>query len=242
LLGVSVLIIGEQFNIPSFISLGKVLFYKSGALCLILGIGSRLIPALLGWGELPQIQAIQKKSLKTNYIQEVPPLLKILFIMLFCSFFSEVFFMQQLGILIQTVVVFIISIKIWKIYKKPKSKTFQAWGLIVSAWCLNLGLLASLLCPNQSIHTMHLFYIGGFGLMTFMIATRVLLAHGGHNVQMGEKSPWIIVIIFLIFMTALTRVSIGFLPSTYQTHVMYAAWLWIISVVIWGIRFLRLVF
>ena len=64
------------------------------------------------------------------------------------------------------------------------------WSLHVSAWLINLGfLLYGFPSQNGSIYilTLHLFTIGGIGLMTLSMMSRVALGHTGRNIQKPSR-------------------------------------------------------
>jgi uncharacterized protein involved in response to NO len=130
----------------------------------------------------------------------------------------------------------------WKIHKLPKRKAIQAYGLWLSCIFMVLGYLCASFFPTYYVHFMHLFYISGLSLMTIMIASRVTLSHGGHDMAIESKSKAMIAVIFLFILAALTRMSAGFLPSQYLSHLFYAATVWIVGMTVWGVIFLPKMF
>src|SRR5690606_6854530 len=104
--------------------------------------------------------------------------------------------------------------------------------LWISGWSIVVGLLLNAALPAYSIHVMHLVYAGGMGLMTLMIATRVTLSHGRHDLSLESRSRILAATGALVVCAALTRVSAGWLPEVYLTHLGYAAVCWIAAVVL----------
>jgi hypothetical protein len=51
----------------------------------------------------------------------------------------------------------------------------QPWGLVVSAWFLVVGSWGWALWPAHALDLLHLAFIGGLGLTTLLIETRVSL-------------------------------------------------------------------
>jgi uncharacterized protein involved in response to NO len=105
-----------------------------------------------------------------------------------------------------------------------------------------IGYIGATFSEVYYIHLMHLFYISGLSLLTLMIATRVTLSHGGHGTQLEIKSKSLKVIIGLFVLAALTRMSAGFIPVLYLSHLFYAASVWIIGMLVWAVVFLPKIF
>lgn len=208
--------------------LGKVFITQGYILSFVLGVGSRLIPSLLGHSPPPN--QIQKSLSRNAYFS-----LGISFLL---SYLIEAFASRFIGMILRDLIIIFIAIIPWKIFLLPKRKAVHAFGLWISCWFLMAGHVGASLFFNYKIHFLHLFYIGGLGLMTLIIATRVTLSHGGHDVRLEIKSKILYGLIFLLVLAALTRFSAGFLPAEYQSHLLYAACLWIIGISWWAIAFL----
>lgn len=205
-----------------FVDLGRLLFLQGYILSFVLGIGSRLIPALLG-------AEVTNFKLKTVFA---------IAITFFSSFFIEVFISQLAGVLIRNLIILLIAFYGWKIHQLPKRKAFQSWGLWLSCWSLVIGAVAAGIFLDFRVHLLHLVFASGLGMMTLMIATRVSLSHGKHDMGLEIKSRHLQAAIFLFILAALTRVSAGFLPALYERHLTYAASLWVAGVLIWGWAFI----
>jgi uncharacterized protein involved in response to NO len=112
-------------------------------------------------------------------------------------------------------------------------KVSLLWGLYVSSWLINIGFL---LMATQywleipSILTIHLFTIGGIGLMTLSMMSRVALGHTGRNIR--EPSPLVAYAMLALMMSAVFRVG---LPLIDMSH--YQWWL-TLSYICWLLAFL----
>lgn len=214
---------------PSLNALGRLLFLQGFIFALVIGVGSRLVPALLGWGPLPteSVAENDRGTGRTN------PFL-FLGLLFLASFFIEHFFSPSVGRAIRLAVVAWIELRIWNIWKRPFVRSRVAWGLWLSAWCIVLGIAGELLFPAYQIHFLHLSLVSGLGLMTLMIATRVVLAHGGFNLALESRLKPLWWVTGLILTAAITRVSAGFVPVHYMNHLVYAAILWTAALGVWG--------
>ena len=108
-----------------------------------------------------------------------------------------------------------------------------AFWLWISAWSLVVGLWAPVAAPAYAVHGLHISFIGGFGLMTLMIAARVTLAHGGYPAGLEVRLrafPWIAGFALL---AAFTRAAAFVDPRIYLHHLGYAAVAWVGAALLW---------
>jgi uncharacterized protein involved in response to NO len=229
LLGVTLLILGDlDWAADSWLHLGRLLFLQGYILALVLGVGSRLVPALLGRGPLPNANEGMKRS---------PAKLSLFLILAFLfvgSYIVEVFLHEFAGTFLRSVVITFMFFQLWKIYLLPARKGYQPFWLWVSAWFLLIGQWSATLWPDYRQHSLHLVFISGLGLMTLMIATRVSLSHGEHGLELEKNSKAIVAGALLLILAALTRVSAGFSAVIYQSHLIYASCTWILGLLVWG--------
>ncbi|MGZ5278640.1 MAG: NnrS family protein [Pseudobdellovibrionaceae bacterium] len=216
------------FNIPSeILFLGRKLYFEGMTLFLILGIGSRLIPVISGRGIVDQTGA-------SVVIRNI-----ILGLVLISGFILEASGKYLVGGILKSIAVTWVAYQSWGILAKSKTKSRLALGLRISGLMVLAGLYMSALQPAFAVHWMHLTYIAGFGLMTLTVASRVTLAHGSYDLAFEAKSPALWICGGLILAAALARVSAPFIASGYISHLLYAALLWILAVVIWGAVFIK---
>lgn len=228
-LGSFILFIAEFFPVPSqLLYFARLSFLQAYILCLVLGVGTRLIPALLGWAPLPT-ESKAPSRLKLMIV------LAVLFV---GSYLIEAFVSAAHGNLCRAVLMTGITLYFWKIYKLPKRKAIQTFSLWASAWLLLLAQWGIVFVPNARVHILHILYVSGLALMTFMIATRVTLSHGQHDMTLEKKSKALGVGAALVLFAGLTRWSAGFSPEIYQSHLLYAAYTWILGLLVWGWVFL----
>jgi len=228
-IGNAILLSAEFVNVPgSLYQLGRLFFLQAYILSLVFGVGSRLIPALLGWAPLP----LEGK---------LPPKLKVfvtLAVVYFATYFLEVFFHPQAANVLRAVVFSVIGLRFWRMYKLPHRKDRQAFWLWVSAWFLVLGQWGIAVFPDYRIHLLHVIFVSGLSLMTLMIATRVSLSHGKHDMSLEKNSKALLFGALLVILAGLTRLSAGFAPHIYQSHLIYASYAWILGLLVWGAAFL----
>ena len=111
----------------------------------------------------------------------------------------------------------------------------MGWAARIAVACLVTGLAAPALAPIYRIPLSHLLYMGGFGLLTIVIATRVIYGHAGVGVRLKRGPKWMICVIVILLIGAATRMSAEFWPRILISHHVYAALCWIGAAVVWAI-------
>lgn len=227
--GAGIMIWNDFWGIPTdILHFGRLLYTQGMFLGLILGVGSRMVPAILGQGRpsngLSQIQVSPKA-----YGRVHPALILLTF-----SFPIEVWFHPRGGQALRAAVVLWIVLRAWKIYRKPGVPGPLSFWVWVSSWSLVIGVWLQPFIPGLRIHGLHLSLIGGFGLLTLMIASMVTLSHGGHDMTQIRKSKLLTAVGLLVFLAALTRAVAPLTDEGYVLHLLWAGILWIGALGLWS--------
>ena len=112
------------------------------------------------------------------------------------------------------------------------------WLLVVGLACLPLGVLASGWLPGWRVGMSHLELLGGLGLITFGVATRVVFGHSGQRAQLERFHPVLTTAAGLMLLGLLNRLSGDLVPSTMVSHYLYGALCWCAGVLLWSVRVL----
>ena len=99
------------------------------------------------------------------------------------------------------------------------------------------GLIFPLFWPGQRIAGLHVVFLGGFSLITFTVATRVVLGHSGNEALFETRLPALqIATVLLLAGTALRAIG-DFLPT--RPHWLSgASYLWMLAAGLWGFAIL----
>ena len=81
---------------------------------------------------------------------------------------------------------------------------------------------------------LHLTLVGGFAVITFVVATRVVFGHSGNIEKLRTGNKWLIISVGLMLFAMATRISGDFWPKIMASHYNYGAILWAIAVAIWA--------
>ncbi|MCE9520188.1 MAG: NnrS family protein [Verrucomicrobia bacterium] len=202
--------------------LASLLLYQGLLLPPVLGIGSFIFPRILGgeFGE-PAEGAQRHHSLVRAAVAAG---------LVIASFFLEAWGNVGTGHAIRMLAplaYLLIEVK-WHMPEGTLSKgLFWAFG---SGLC---GLALPAFFYAQRIGLEHLLYIGGFGLLILVVASRVLFGHSGDLDGFARKSwaaRWLII---LSMAAATTRASADIFPRIQISHHIHAAWLWGMAAVLW---------
>lgn len=214
----------------------KHIHYEGAIASIILGVGSRLIPGILGHQEIVTAQK-EKYEKPVSIFKTIP----VTFLALIGAFVISYLSDNSLAHMVRAAVVFIIAIFYWNLWKAPRTKTALTWCIWLSGWLITLSFVLKAFWTDGLIHISHSFFINGIVLLSLLIATRVLQSHGPKDNKL-EQSKILYLVSFCIVLAAATRVSAFLLPDLYLTHLAYSSLMLAIGVLVWSFKYLRFVF
>ncbi|OAI43241.1 hypothetical protein AYO41_02415 [Verrucomicrobia bacterium SCGC AG-212-E04] len=95
------------------------------------------------------------------------------------------------------------------------------------------GLIFPLFWPDQRIAGLHIVFLGGFSLVTFTVATRVVLGHSGNEALFETRLPALQFATLLLAVGTALRAAGDFVPS--RPHWLNAAsYLWMLAAGVWA--------
>jgi uncharacterized protein involved in response to NO len=100
------------------------------------------------------------------------------------------------------------------------------------------GFLAVAFFPVYRAGLLHLTLMGGFGIVTLVVATRVVFGHSGNVALLGTTHRWLTVVVVLILGGMATRISGDLWPAIMASHYNYGALLWSAGVLLWSFKVL----
>lgn len=210
---------------------GAVLLFVS----LILMIGRRIIPFFIERGvAIPEgenrVQLTQYKWLDIS----------ILFV--FLALFLNAIFIQAPNFtpLLACALFALNGFRLYNWHTAGIWRVPLLWSLYLAAWFINLGFMFYGLqadTSSMSILTLHLFTIGGVGLVTIGMMSRVALGHTGRDIR--NPSPWVRVAFASMVASVVFRVFVPMITTQfYTTWLLLAAIFWIVSFAIFAIIYI----
>jgi uncharacterized protein involved in response to NO len=221
--GASLMLAPATLQNAQIFRLATLLLYQGFLLPPVLGIGSFVFPRMLGgdFGD-PKNDAQSKVKLMRATIAAL---------LLIGSFFLEAFGHITLGYAVRALAAagyLLIEVR-WKSRRGGSLTTGLFWAMLLGL----LGLVLPAPFYPQHVSVEHLLYIGGFGLLILVVASRVLFGHSGDLEGFFLKSRWVRLWVFLAVLTAATRATPAWVPSTTISHHIYAASTWGILALLW---------
>ena len=210
------------------VSLGMVL-------ALVLGVGSLLVPVFAGIRDplvIPGVAGPHDRHGRR-------PLYATLATTLALSFVAEGVGFIRLGELLRAVVATVLVTLIWKLTRRPGRHVIGAWAMWSAGWLVVLGLWLAAAFPLQAVAFHHLVFIGGYGLLTLAIGTRVVVGHGRYPVA-DEGHVLSTFVVTAVALALAFRVTSDWLPPRVQPHALATgAALWIIAWLAWSVGAMR---
>ena len=231
--GLLLWIISALMGIITGDSAFKNLQYEGSIAAIILGVGSRLIPGILGHIEIVQSQRTKYETEK-SFLLTVP----FHFYAMIFFFIMSYFLTGQIGITIRAAVVVSVGLFYWNLYQLPKERSALTWNIWISCWLILISFVLKAFWEEGMIHASHAFFISGIVLLTLLIATRVLQSHGPKNKEL-ENLKVLYVVTGLVVLAGATRVSAFLMPENYLRHLGYSSIILSLAVILWAYRYLR---
>lgn len=234
--GSAINVFSDSFS-SSTIVLGRLLTLYALPLGAMLGIGSQLLPRLMGTIKYAATAAAPTPLNSAAADGKKRWLFFLCGILLLATFGWEAFISSQAGRLGRALLVSVIVLIGWRIHHQPTKKGVLPWCLWGSSWMLLIGMWPGALMPQFHLHGAHIFFIGSVSLMIFSVATRVTLAHGGHGLEAEARSKTLAAV-FLCLLIALTARLVAPFVDGYFNHLAYASLIWMAAAVLWLAQFL----
>ena len=212
---------------PASYRLAGLLLYQGLLLPPVLGIGAFLFPRILGGSFGAAATAAERRLQLLRALAAAA--------LLVASFFIEVHGSVMTAYLLRagTAAAYLLWEIRWRRHPGDPPRGSLATGLF---WALGTGLAglaAAGFVYQYHVAPEHLLYIGGFGLLILVVASRVLFGHSGDLAGFDRRSWMARLLVFLALVAATTRASADLLPSITISHHQYAAWTWGGTALLW---------
>ena len=208
--------------IPGFVKLGERLVEQGMILAFILAIAPYLGSRLL---DRPERQPGRVFTLSVGFL-------------LLLSFWIEAGFSDPIGKLLRAAVVTLHIGRTLPPFHRPRTPLWHLRFLWLSFWCLQLGLWLAGLFPDYEIVALHLTFIGGFSLLTLIIATRVIAAHCGFEADWAKNPKSLVIMGFALLLALVSRILADFYLDYYFGMLHIGAGFWLTGAIAWALVFL----
>jgi len=205
--------------------------YQGFVLLPILGIGPFILPRFFG---LPNPHDFPETLKPSKIWKKKAALATGIGVLVILSFFVESAGRIRLAYGLRfgaTLVYLMLEFPFRLAPKMTNALGIALWTAFVS---LISGFILIAIYPAYRVGLLHLTLIGGFAVITFSVATRVLFGHSGNLEKLKLKNRWLLVAVGLMLFGMATRISGDFWPKIMFSHYSYGALIWIIGVAIWA--------
>lgn len=196
----AILLLQEFTTLPyPVFSIARSFYFRGVMLFFVAGIGMRLIPSMAGVNPMPAMQLTTLDLPERRLLPDG----KALELIVLATVITSAFIIEGLGKIriaaaLVTGAMLWVSIRGFNIHHLPHRGGAFQWGVWLAGWATVVAPAVAAVFPEQYVHAWHILFIGGFGLLTPLVALRVTLSHGGYNPPIIEKQKivlWIIIAI-----------------------------------------------
>jgi uncharacterized protein involved in response to NO len=211
-----------------WITLKKRLSYQGFVLLPILGIGPFLLPRFFGLPsahDLPGMSAAWRRKAALAFGAGA---------LIVSSFFIESAGWPRTAHAIRFAATFVYLAIEFPFRKAPSFTNALGAALRIAFAALITGFVLIAFFPGYRVGLLHLTLIGGFAVITFTVATRVIFGHSGNLEKLKGKNRWLLIAIGLMLFGMTTRISGDFWPKIMGSHYIYGAIIWGAGVLLWS--------
>jgi uncharacterized protein involved in response to NO len=216
-------------------TLGKALLYQGFLLLPILGIGSYLLPRMLG---LENRQLLPGSRTPTPQWKHRAAEHAGVGGLIVISFLIEAAGQFQWACTVRATAFaggFLMQVPLWQM--GPLRGSIARW-LPLPFVSIPLGYMVMAVFPNQRMDLLHLVLISGYALLVLLVASRVALGHGGAQDRLYVRWRSLNWIGGLTLLAMLTRISAPWLRKGPLSHYAYAAITLSVVLLLWLFRFI----
>jgi uncharacterized protein involved in response to NO len=216
---------------PYWISLQRLLSYQGFVLLPILGIGPFILPRFFG---MQSHHDFPEALVPVGGWWKKAALALAAGALIITSFFLETAGWYRLGYTVRFATTLAYLLLEMPFHRAPKASNALGLSVRIAFGGILAGFLAVALFPIYRIALLHLTLIGGFAVITFVVATRVVFGHSGNIELVKKRNRWLLIAIGIMLFAMVTRISGDFWPKIMASHYSYGAILWVMGVIIWA--------
>ena len=238
LVGTSLLILSQVTTalVPvwAFVAARRLLF--QGFLLLpVMGVGAFLLPRFFGMPgrqNFPESLSLPPGWKPRAFFASVCGLTVI------ASFFVEAAGATRIAMILRAVAVSAYLVREIPVFAMTVGGGSLLLGLRIALLSVPFGYGLLIVFPDRMFTFLHVVFITGFSLLTFIVGSRVIFGHSGYSRLFAAKLLSVRLLIALIFIAMLTRVAADWMPDHRMSHYAHAALAWVCGVIIWAVRIL----
>ena len=209
--------------------LGSLMLNEGFVLFPILGVGAFFFPKLLG-GAKPEPSDL--RIAKAMWIKRAV-IAALTALVIWSSFVLEALGWIRTAAVVRGLTTLTYFVTQGHLLEKPSGPPFLAHCFRLGALLLVAGLFLPAALPGYRLANLHLTFIGGFTIILFTVSTRVILGHAGQSHLFRKRLRFLIAALALLVVATIARVGADFIPPARNSHLVYAALIWLLAATIW---------
>jgi uncharacterized protein involved in response to NO len=210
--------------------LGGLMLNEGFVLFPILGVGAFFFPKLLG-GAKPEPADLQ---IATVLWRKRAAIAALTGMVIWSSFVLEALAWVRTAAVVRGLTTLIYFVTQGHLLERPSGPPFLAQCFRFGALLLVVGLFLPVVLPAYRLANLHLTFIGGFSIILFTVSTRVILGHSGQRHLFQRRLRFLITSLALLTLAMLARVSADFILPERNSHLVYAALIWLTAAMVWA--------
>jgi uncharacterized protein involved in response to NO len=210
--------------------LGSLMLNEGFVLFPILGVGAFFFPKLLG-GAKPEPSDLR---IAVALWRKRAAIAALTGLVIWSSFVLEALSWVRTAAFVRSLTTLVYFITQGHLLKRPSGPPFLAQCFRLGALLLVSGLFLPAVLPAYRVANLHLTFIGGFSIIVFTVSTRVIIGHAGESYLFQKRLRFLIAALALLLVAMATRVSADFILPGRNSHLTYAALVWLLAAIVWA--------
>ena len=220
-------------EVPLFwINLERLLSFQGFVLLSILGVGGFMLPRFFGLQN--QHSFAESRTPPPGWIRKATLGAATGFAIIL-SFVVEALGWERTGHAVRFLVSGTYLITQVPLYRSPIRQNTIRVCLTLAIGLMLAGYLTLAFYPVNKVAVLHFTLVGGFAVLTFAVATRVVFGHSGNQSLLSHRNRWLYVAVGLMVLGMSTRISGDFFPNVRVSHYTYGAAAWILGSLVWSV-------
>lgn len=234
LAGVGILVLAEiaPLLVPALAApTAKLLLHQGYLLLPIMGVGAFLLPRFFG---LPNRQTFPESLTLPPGWKARARFSLLCGLAVLASFALEAAGLLRCGFALRAAAVLVYFFREVPVHQAGFGGGTLALGLRIALFAIPTGYALMAIRPERAFSFLHVVFITGFSMLTFVVASRVILGHSGQSDKFRAPLHTVRLLLALLTLAMLTRVSADWMPAIRMNHYAYAALAWVCGVLIWA--------
>lgn len=212
-------------------ALARLLGWQGFLLLPIMGIGAFLLPRFFG---LENRQSFPEMMLPSREWTLRACFAMLCGLTVIVGFLSEALGYSRIGYGLRAIAILFYFVREIPFHRAKDASGALALGLKLALSAIPLGYVIGAILPGYRIAVLHVVLLTGFGLLTFIVASRVLLGHSGQSHLFRAPLKAIYTLVILTLLALALRIGADFTGQYRFALYGLSGGAWVAGIVIWA--------